>query len=160
MKVFPKMVRVIGKTPYKSSELPLSSLRPGIFALFSVIRIPFGKMLKKWSVLIQVHEAPVSYKKVFSVLLTVTLKHYRTLPPLKLAMSVSTKIWFTVAIELSGQFLIFWSVISAIVRGVNRPCEKKQNSHLRLSQDFLLQLNWWSLGKMEYHLHCNMGHCL
>ena len=106
--IFPKIVKVIGKTPYKSRELPLASLRPGLFAVFSVMGIPCGKMWKKWSVLMQVRDAPVSYKKFCSELLIVTLILGRKLSLLKLAMSESKKLIYW------GDWVI-WTIIIFLI---------------------------------------------
>ena len=103
MTVFPKIVNDMGKMPYNPSELPLASLRPGLVCEFCVMGIPWGKISKNESVLMQVRDAPVSYRKLCSVLLTFTLIRGRTLSPLKLAMSESKKILFIEAIELSEQ---------------------------------------------------------
>ena len=91
MTVFPKIVNVIGKMPYRPNELPLASFRPGLVCESVVMGIPCGKISKNESVLMQVRDAPVSYKKLCSELLTVTLIRGRTLSPLKLAMSESKK---------------------------------------------------------------------
>ena len=101
MTVFPKSVKDIGKMPYNPRELPPASLRQELGADFSVMGRPLGKIWKNKSVLMQVRDAPVSYKKLCSVSLTLTLIRGRTLSPLKLAMSDSKK--FIEAIELSEQ---------------------------------------------------------